>query len=262
MPENKPKKHWHWEAILALILSLVTIGYTIYNNIELSKLSFQNAGIQPRPLLKIEGTPVIKSIRATSESPITKKNINERSLGLTLSLITEVKLINKGNSIAKMMFEVVADKHSGIPEVRKFILDPDKRKNIKFSLIDDFYKVVEINPDKDRDITLSRTIKSPSNDRFTMHYMFIYSNEIGNVYDSYIWATYVQKPVKMRVADKTDTTIKLTMEPEELVKSIELEDIYEMTYMYSKKESEELLKLHKIIQIENKNTESGATPDR
>ena len=152
------------------------------------------------------------------------------------------------------MFEVVGDVHSGEDEVRKFILDPDKRKNVKITLIDDFYKVVEFNTDKEHDLTLTRTILSPKDGMFTIHYLFIYSNEIGNVYDTYIWARYAQKPINMFVADKTDKTVRLTVSKDELLKSIEFVDMRSSSHMYSKEDSKELIDLLKKNQNDNKDS--------
>lgn len=250
---EEKRKHRHWDAIVALIISLSVLGYTIYHDRELNELSFQNAGIQNRPILKIVGHPLIKSIRGTSEAPITTKNINERNLGLTLSLGIEVKLINDGDSIAKIMFEAASDKYTGTPEIQKYVLDPDRRKNIKFDLINHFYKVVEINPHKERDFFLPITITNPNREgMFTIHYLFIYSNEIGNVYDSYFWARYKTKPVKTLVTEKTDKIIKLTVIANELMKSIELVDVNYSTKMYSKEESRNLFNLLRKL---NKDTE-------
>lgn len=253
---NEDKKtRWPLITFLALMLSIAGFCYKVYRDNEADKLSFKNSGIQNRPHLEIVGRPSIKSIKVAPESQGKILNFNDKNLGFAPTLDTEVKLINDGSSVAKLMFEVLGDVHSGEDEIRKIILDPDKRKNIKFTFIDDFYKVVEFGKDKEHDLTLTRTILSPKDSMFTIHYLFIYSNEIGNVYDTYIWARYAQKPIKMFVADKTDKTVTLTASKDEVLKSIEFVDMRSSSYMYSKKDSEELISLLKKLQEENKNTE-------
>ena len=186
---NPVLKFWfnHWKVLLPVIVAALVPLYIYYDSKsarqDVNETSFQNAGIQNRPKLKIVGRPLIKYIRGTSDTPITIKNINDRKLGLTLSLGTKVRLINEGNSIAKLMFEVVADKYSGVPEIRKFMLSPDKRKDIKFNSVDGFYKVIEIDPKEESDFTLTRTIENPNKGMFTIHYLFIYSNLL--IYQAY-----------------------------------------------------------------------------
>lgn len=252
---NEGKKTpWPCIALLTLILGIAGLCYQVYRDNEADKLSFKNAGIQNRPNLEIVGRPSIKSIKVAPESQGRIVNFNDKNLGFSPTLETELKLINDGNSVAKLMFEVVGDVHSGEDEVRKFILDPDKRKNVKITLIDDFYKVVEFNTDKEHDLTLTRTILSPKDGMFTIHYLFIYSNEIGNVYDTYIWARYAQKPINMFVADKTDKTVRLTVSKDELLKSIEFVDMRSSSHMYSKEDSKELIDLLKKNQNDNKDS--------
>lgn len=130
-------KRSYWVSIAAIIISTVTavVGgiYAVYHHKQLKEQSFKYNGIENRPLLKVESDPKKFSFYAIFKEPLIVSNngkVANPNIDLTLTVKGEIILVNRGNSIAKLLMAAVMDKHSGLAELRGIILDKTKKKRI------------------------------------------------------------------------------------------------------------------------------------
>lgn len=231
-------------AIVALVATIIATGISTCLHCQQEKRITVIQGVQNRPLLKVLSTPEVYSFRGKNIEPIPiqaleearkKKEILHISMSLTLN--TKITVINDGSSIAKLIFYGIMDRPTGDSDVRRELLDVEKRKKWDINLTDEYYKTLSILPGDKHTFDLSRTIQSIDKNReFTLHYYFLYQDELNNIYDSYYWARY--------------TTEEIGLAPEELKRLYHFKDKHFDTKMYFDKEYESISNFINNIKLE------------
>ncbi len=184
----------NWIACGALGVSIISIAISTYLYFHQKQIEFSNQGIQNRPRLEVLGPPEISSIEMKTKELVPVSSLFKEEpplIPMTLSLDTKITVKNEGNSIAKLIFYAVMDKPTGAPDVRKEIFNILKGEKGNIEPIDE-YKTTDILPGQKHTFNIPRTIESIDENRmFTLHFFFLYSNELGNKFDSYYWVRYL-----------------------------------------------------------------------
>jgi len=99
-----------------------------------------------------------------------------------------LQVVNIGNSLAKLLMTASYDSLTYSPVMRESVQKLDDR--LKKALFIRTYRLEEILPGDTAYLKFSRPIYYVRDHRFTLHIFLLYSNEIGNLFDTYYWATY------------------------------------------------------------------------
>jgi len=235
-------------AIIAILISITSILYTIINDYNIRKVSFDSAGLQNRPVLKFEEKPNKIHYTFETKKPIFVQDLYQKklsNLSVVLTVDPELNVTNTGVSVAKILCTVVTDKYSGLPEIRKKLFDKVWWDEFaKIELTDDYFKTIDILPGKSHLIRMPHTLNNINFDlnEFTIHYLLIYLNEIGNVYDSYFWMRFKMEPIQATYA--TDgNTFAVNIDKEQFDGAIKVVDTHFSTFMYSKLKSIKIVDL-------------------
>ncbi len=231
-------------AIAALAVSIIAIVLSTYWHFRQEERIKQIQGAQNRPLLNVLSTPEVYSFRGKTIEPIPIQDLEEARkkkeflhISVSLTLNTKITVINQGSSIAILRAWILTDIPTGDPDIRKELLDVEKRKKWKIQLTDEYYKTLSILSGEEHTFDLSHTIGSIDKNReFTLHYYFLYQDELNNIYDSYYWARY--------------TTEEIGLTPEELKRPYHFKDKHFATKMYFDKEYESISNFLNNIKLE------------
>ncbi len=234
-------------SIGALIVSIVAMSLSTCWHYDQGKKLKQMQGAQNRPLLSIFNKPIIYSFKGKNIEPILTQDVidavrNNELLIIETSLTidTKITLTNKGNSIAKLLAWMLVDRPTGDTDVRNELFNAEKRNKWKFHGNNDYYETLTILPGKEHTFNFSRTIANITENReFTLHYYFLYQDELGNIYDSYYWARYTSEVTELNV-DKAE---KLFL----------FKDKHFDTKMFFNDESETILSILNNVQLEKVN---------
>lgn len=186
---QRKEKHKDWLAIIALIVAIISLGYTIINSqIQAGRLQnaeFTSQSLQHRPILSIVGKPELKRV----EYEITAEMLNGKvikSIANKLKIDTKIRIRNDGNVNAHLIFYSVTDRLSGLPEMRNICASKFKNfpGKLDVGLIKDYYQTIDILPGKEHTIETSRQVQNISEGVFNIHCYLVYKNEAGNVYDT------------------------------------------------------------------------------
>ncbi len=209
-------KNKNWIAIIALGVSILSLGYTIINSqIQTQRLQdndFINQSLQNRPILSIIGKPEVKRVEYDIQAEMLNGKVINSS-ATKLKIDTKIRIRNDGNTNAHLILYAVTDRLSGLPEIRdattsKFKNFPGK---LDIGLIKDYYQTVDILPGKEHIIETSRPVQNINEGLFNIHYYLVYKNEVGNVYDTYYWARFRSKEFKLNPSADSDTIEKALM---------------------------------------------------
>lgn len=234
-------------AIIAIVVALGSLLYTIYNDYKIRKLSFDNNGLQNRPLLKFDEKLNKIHYTVQSKNTISAEDLYKgkmSKIAVTLTVDPELNVTNNGNSVANILCKVVTDKYSGLPEIRKILFSENGMESFSIKLTDDYYKTIDILPGKSKSVRLPYTINDVNFvlNEFTIHYLIVYANEIGNVFDSYFWVRFKMDPIQARFSSDGNT-FSIQLDKEELHGAVKVIDTHFSTRMYSRNESRKIVKL-------------------
>lgn len=231
-----------WISIGALIVSIISFGYSIINGhfqshkVELAE--FMNQGLQNRPLLSIIEAPEVTRVQYKIGALIEEGNIVD-SRTTSLEIKTRLRIKNDGNHAARIIFYGFTDIQSGAPEIRNAI--SNRFSDFKGKLIamyySQYYHNIDILPGKEYLIEVSKNVENCAGGNFTMHYFFVYKNEIGNVFDTYYLARFKSKEFTLNPNAESDVIEKALMD------SIVFVDDHTSYNMYNKEDSEYLLNM-------------------
>jgi hypothetical protein len=198
------KEFGAWIAVGALIISIIGLVCDHCQNKKIEDLDYKNKALEFRPLLKIVGIPKIDSFELKSYKKVDMREFldssdtTERFVDIPSILTINLKLnmVNAGNSIAAVYAEFWSDTLSGSDKIRDILLDKKLREHrLSKSPIIDYFRFKEIQPGETTDFEFSHTVKFLEEDKFTMHFLFLYKNEAGALYDTYYWARYTTTPI-------------------------------------------------------------------
>jgi len=193
-------------AIFAIGISIISLSLDCNQNKKISKLTDQTNAMQYRPTLKIIRGTVIDSFTVLPEKEVVRidkkeKNDDTISYYFNIKVWTTLKIYNNSDFIANIKSVSILDTNSGKPIIRQFFSDNNSKENkIRIKPFENFYPTLQI-PKRD---TISLNISGYnivffSKNIATLHFLILYENEIGTLYDSYYWVRLKLEPSKFNV---------------------------------------------------------------
>lgn len=241
-----------YKDLLTLIVAIVAIGLSILSFIkscttesDLEKTNYALSSIEHRPRLKFSN-PQINLLTLSSDSiPIKLTNDPADSIGdLKVNIEMKVKICvtNIGNSTAKIVGWTIADTISNEPILKQFLKDKNRFKlesknDLKFP---NLYQ--ELTPFDSCNIELKYTPQWIKNNKFIIHILLFYENEIDQLFDTYYWiivkTNEIILPNPIFINNNRDTFNNLQSE---MFRIIDIEDENNYSSIYSEQQKKELI---------------------
>jgi hypothetical protein len=233
-------------AFLAFMLSIYSTFKSCSSEKELKRTNYEFASIEHRPRLKLSN-PTITSISLKADSlPLKRTKSIKDSIGEVLSelsLSLNIKITNIGNHTAKFDGYVLSDTTAEDPMLKRLLKNPVALKNNSKDtlVIPHIYK--ELSPLDTMNISLSYSPQYIKDDKFIIHLLIFYENELGQVFDTYYWITfqthYVIVPNPLYFGNNKQMKIKMARA---IFKSVEIKDENNYSSPYSDEEKKILMK--------------------
>jgi len=236
--------------ILALVLSIVAFVRDCSQDKYFADWDYMTEAARERPQICLNGEPYISEMLETSK--IAVKDIVESmqsnddsiptlSTKLKLEITWVLPIKNKGTSIARRYVRITSDSISQLPILRNIIFQPPNKSNI---ICTESEKVSEMLPGDTEELTTIQHVQFfDTSNTFTLHALFLYENELGMLYDTYIWATYRIRDFGLFIGLDGKGRIGYKFDPSDLKNRIQqvgtANDSY---YIYNKKEAKEIRK--------------------
>ncbi|MCE5251109.1 hypothetical protein LLG96_12905 [bacterium] len=198
----KKEKVIHWFfTIIAILISIFGYYSNVKQNAKINKMNFQIRSMEYKPNLVIQKEPLIEFFipKILPEKTITTDNhIIEFFVEIdSLRLKLEVK--NEGNHSARLCAVIQTDSTAGYTMLRNILLDKKLRnRQLKSAILfPDFYQNIELKNNQTKIFDEKYPIiQFPKDSEFVLHFLYLYTNDIGILYDTYYWARYSIKEVQ------------------------------------------------------------------
>lgn len=228
------------------IIATISLLLSIYQNKELAQIQYLTKASELKPMLDISLLPEIKELKVQFD----RLSSHERIAVILDSLVVKMKFKNNSNKVAKIWGTIYGGSHKGQPFIRDILLKndvPDKRFEIFNN--NDFYKDEVVLPNKDKEFTFRCPIRDIKNNTFVQHYLILFNNDAGMLYDAYIICRYSVKKAlcdKENDGDNNKYQLKFDFPEQKICYAIEVEkmDMNISTYTYS---HEELISFREVI---------------
>jgi hypothetical protein len=243
-----------WVSGAALVLAIVVFARNCSQNKRIEELYYNSKALEHRPLLEVVGNPQITSVGIAGEKKFATRDLldttqdSDRFVDIPCSLTVDTKLciVNSGTSLAEVYAYTWEDTLSGDARLRYRLLDRELRENgFILSPSTDYFTIQDIKPGDTSYFKLSHTAHFVKDNAFTMHFLLLYMNEVGVLYDTYYWARYDVKPItsKLEVLAVNDKPIAIRsmIQRTELLEFLKLRDHNISWKTYSKTEAEDII---------------------
>jgi len=244
-------------ALGAFLLGIVSFVRDCSQDISIEESNYMNMAMKFRPDLKVVNSPEIISFELASTDKISVSEFYDSQsdtidIHSSLTIKAKLNLVNVGNARAKVYAFGRMDTLSGDPKIRELLLNKKGREHsMKFAPISDYFWIKDVKPDDTTCFNLSHAIKFIEDSKFTVHFIFLYENDVGVLYDTYYWANYTSTPLVLKLPEKglMDTKGNLIftskVDKSQVKEFFKLSDQNISSKIYSKKEAEDILKFLK-----------------
>jgi hypothetical protein len=247
-----------WLSTGALILAIVVFVRNCSQNKRIEDLDYNNKALEYRPLLEVVGNPQITSVGIAGEKKFATRYLldttqnPDRFVDIPCSLTVETKLciVNSGTSLAEVYAYTWEDTLSGGPQLRNRLLDKKLREHgFVLSPTTDYFSIQDIKPGDTSYFNLSHTAHFVKDNAFTMHFLVLYMNEVGSLYDTYYWARYDATPITSKLEvlaiNNKPVAIRSITPRRQLLEFLKLRDHNMSWKTYSKTETEDIIDFFK-----------------
>ncbi len=236
--------------LISLIFSSIALSRGCSQDKKIEELSYIDRALEYRPCLDVIGSPEIDSFELASEKMPVSKLYDSRSdtidIHSFLTIHAKLKVVNVGNSRARVYAFTWQDTLSGEPKIRELLLDKKARKKgIKVSPFLDYFWLREVRPGDTTSFVVSHTVRFVEENKFTMHFLFLYENESHILYDTYYWARYTMNPIVVKpelIVINGPLTQHMLLDKNQLAKYLELHEHNTSSEVYSRKEAEDIMR--------------------
>jgi hypothetical protein len=176
--------------IVGLVLSTVAIGQNCSQSADIARQQTQTNALAFRPIFKLLGGVRLDTLQANSTGP---EGVASDTLILPFSMELKIsaKLRNDGNTRGRLIGYVIGDTVTGSEAFRNILKNENQRKSV-LQLIPakDFYPLIGLSPGDTVTISFSHKIANGRDGFCVLHILFLYENEMGQIYDTYSWTRY------------------------------------------------------------------------
>lgn len=247
---------------ITIILSAFFSSVALYQSCEREGRIEKLEHLNYRPLLSLAKGHSIKNIELDFLPTILKftdflkintsqgDSILDVPMQTKFTVHSEFSVTNTGNNTAKIIAILSADSVTGY-----YVLRESFQEIIELSAFDTIhlfqdYFQSELLPDAVDTVRLefSQVIGCESDNKITLHYLIIYQNELGNLYDTYFWFNYQLKelifPSPFHFITDSTFILKTHPKPIAIARSdyIKIKASKPSYKIYSEEESDKILK--------------------
>lgn len=185
--------------LLVTLFSIINLLTDQAQGSKLEKIEFQLSSIKFQPKLKIVDKPKIikiwsdtSNILKDSRDLIVSESVNDTptfEFPIQFNTAVNLKITNIGNSLGKILLIAYSDTTGDIDLLREKIkVDEAVRSSKQFP---DFTESeILANAVDTIDLQFELPIQFVDKQLFTLHFLILYENELGNIYDTYYWSEY------------------------------------------------------------------------
>ncbi len=176
--------------LFAIIFSVISLYHSCDNKKSIEKINSVNY----RPRIEVINYPKVRMTSDTLKSElITLRESGTLDIPIYIKVSFEAEIINSGNSTAILQLLLWADTTSVNSLLREKVLEK-QLSNIE--VFDPFFQNDLLPEMADTvKVFIEKNIQFTLNETFTLHMLFIYENELDNIYDTYYWAQFSCKPI-------------------------------------------------------------------
>ncbi|HCE56811.1 MAG TPA: hypothetical protein DER09_03185 [Prolixibacteraceae bacterium] len=182
-------------ALIALVFSGISFFRSCSSETKLEKINYSISAIEYRPKIKLSN-PQIQSFKFSSDSILPNNPENTDSIGNVygkLELKIKLNATNIGNTSSKIIGWIIADTISNSPFLKDIIknrrvVDSNTTNDLK---LPHFYQ--ELNPFDSCSLELNYSPQWIEKNKFVIHVLLLYENELNQLFDTYYWLTVQTK---------------------------------------------------------------------
>jgi len=192
-----------WLSAAAIALAIIVFVRDCSQNKKIEELGYVSNALQFRPLLQVLGTPRIYSYEIQTDrvalpdfSAAPESTDSIQDITASLRIHARLLFVNAGNAIANVYAFIWADTSSGSAIIRADLLNRTLREQRFIASPDtDYFYVKDIRPGDTCDFQIAHDVRFLTEQKFTMHFLLLYSNEAGGFFDTYYWARFTAIPI-------------------------------------------------------------------
>jgi hypothetical protein len=235
-------------AMIALFFSGISLFKSCSSESELRKINYSISSIEHRPRIKLSN-PQIHGFRFVSDSIIPDNSEKNDSVGNAYGKVDykiKIRATNIGNTSSKLIGWIVTDTISNELFIKEYIknrvvLNSDSENGLKFP-----HLYQELTPFDSCTLELSHRPQWIDDNRFIIHIILFYENELNQLFDTYYWLTVQTKqPVLPSPLYYKNNPEKFRNYKIGLVDIAEIKDENNYSETYTEDEKEEILKKFK-----------------
>lgn len=233
--------------MIAVILFTVLFVRDCSNTSKLNELTYRINATQFRPNLKLIGKPAF-DIYIEGDKFAMKDLLVQDSAGILdvtarLRVNAHFRVANIGNSVAHVFGFLSTDTLSGGETLREQ-LTIDQRSGYELDTTTQYYKLLDISPNDTISVENEYKIKFLKDHTFTLHFLLLYENETGALFDTYYWARcnfgdILMSPQFSLMAGKP--YVRFLIPKKQLTEFLHIVDDHSSTRMYSQKQAENII---------------------
>ena len=231
-------------AIVALGLSSISFFRSCSTESDLKKTNYSLSAIEHRPRLKFSN-PQIDSLTLTYDSiPLKQSTDIADSIGdisVNIEMKIKINTTNIGNSTAKIVGWTITDTLTTEPILKQFIKEghrynTESNNNLKFP-----HLYEELTPFDSCNIELKYSPQWLIDNKFIIHIVVFYENEIEQLFDTYYWisATTNEVILPATIIFKNNPGVLKNLQPDKF-KIIDIKDENNYSSIYSEEQKIEL----------------------
>ena len=231
-------------AIAAFGLSSISFFRSCSIESDLKETNYSLSSIEHRPRLKFSN-PQINSLTLTYDSiPLKQSTDIADSIGdilVNIKMKVKIHATNIGNSTAKIVGWIISDTLTTEPILKQFLKE-DHRNNIESNNDLKFPHLYEqLTPFDSCSIELKYSPQWIIDNKFIIHIVVFYENEIEQLFDTYYWISATTNEVILpdTILFKNSPGVLKNFQPDKF-KIIDIKDENNYSSIYSEKQKIEL----------------------
>jgi hypothetical protein len=243
-----------WETVhvsltcLAIVVSIIVVIRGCSQDKRIADLKYITNAVQFRPYLKLAEKPVV-TCKLFPEIPrdlLSHKATDTVDIPATLSITSNIKLINTGNTIAHVFSIMWKDTIAGDVNIRNILTDKKKRANlIEIKPNENFFKTMDLSAGDTTIIKIDHDVAFIENDTFVLHFVFLYESEADALFDTYYQVRYalgniIYKPEVVNIDGKP--VLRFNFDKKQLHDFLVLVDDNTSTKTYSHQQSKDIIR--------------------
>jgi hypothetical protein len=236
-------------SIIVAIVSVIIAGLSMIKSCNseknLNEFSHKLASIENRPMVRFFNPKLLGFKIICDSVPLNPAQIyNDSILDIKCNIEIKVRLHlkNIGNSNAKLIGCLLTDTISQYPLLKTYIKDIENRleksdDNILFQ-----FPYQDISVYDTTYIDFKHTIQYIENNKFIIHFLLFYQNDLEQQYDTYYWLNFdLNELITKNYHDRTKNNVIVSFKRSDLMNFVKISGENNYSINYSEKEKQKNL---------------------